>query len=108
MVEYPKREIVKGEIDITTPATIIQGQNVDIDATAERLAPSSVPCQSVCVKALSTNTGIIYVGKDTNVTAINGFELGAGESVSFDFDDVTDVWVIASIANQKACYIGVL
>ena len=38
--------------------------------------------RGVTVKALNSNTGTVYVGNNSNVSATTGFELGAGESVS--------------------------
>lgn len=42
---------------------------------------------SLMIKALSTNTGLVYVGNDGagDVTSANGFELDAGEAVVFEY-----------------------
>jgi hypothetical protein len=48
------------------------------------------------VKALSTNTGLIYVG-DATVTSANGFVLSASESVSMDVENTSLVYVDSSV-----------
>lgn len=45
---------------------------------------------SLAVRADGGNAGNIYVG-DSSVTSSNGFVLGAGESVTLNVTDVTDV-----------------
>lgn len=52
------------------------------------------------VKALSTNTGIVYVG-GPGVTVATGYPLAAGEAVSLDLLDGDEVWAIASAAAQE-------
>ncbi len=66
--------------------------------------------KGVTVKALSTNSGIIWLGI-TGVLATTGFELTAGESFTLPInDDVTDleeltIFIIGSAASQKICYL---
>lgn len=65
-------------------------QTVTTAGTAVRLlSGGSVHGNSVCITALSTNTGIIAVGASTVVAAAGtrrGVALSAGQSVSFDCD----------------------
>lgn len=86
------------------------GQNTDVDASAERLSPTTLSvAYGIRIKAHPENTGIVYVGLSDQVTASTGFALAAGEAESFDrifSDDATDIWVIGSGANQKVCYWG--
>ena len=85
---------------------LIFGQNTDVDAAAEVIVGGDNPIKAIVVKAMSTNTGIIYVGLSTVLTT-TGFELEAGESIMFECDNLSQVYVIASIANQKVCYVGI-
>lgn len=67
--------------------------------------------KGILVKAASTNSGIVYVGK-TGVTAnsaeaTDGFELTAGESVFIEANDPSIIFVIASATSQKVFWIGV-
>jgi len=94
-----------GKVDLN-PLSGIGGHNqTTVGATAVQLPASA--CKSVSIKAMSTNTGIIYVGKDTNVTTGNGYELKKSEPLVLDVDNVDDVWCIASAADQKVCWITV-
>jgi hypothetical protein len=54
----------------------------------------------VTVKASRSNAGYLYVG-GSDVSAIKGFELGAGDSVSVDLDDLSKIWLDASQADQQ-------
>ncbi len=78
-----------------------------VGTTAVQLIAASTACKKgVLVKALSTNTGMVYHGKN-GVTAGDGYELTAGETVVVEVDNVNKVYVIASAADQKVCWIGV-
>ena len=61
---------------------------------------------SVTVKSMDANTASIFVGV-SGVTTSNGFELGAGESISLSVDNTNRLFVIASDINQKICVIGI-
>ena len=86
------------------------GANGDVDTTAEQLVTSSIaPSIGILVNASGTNTGIIYVG-NSDVTAggtdaTDGFELDAGESLMIEGRDADEIYVIASVANQRVSYI---
>jgi len=51
---------------------------------------------SVTIKALSTNTDLVYVG-DSTVASTNGFELAANETVSFSTEDPNQLINLSSI-----------
>lgn len=86
------------------------GANGDVDTTAEQLITTSVaPSIGILIKASSTNTGVIYVG-DSTVTAgttdaTDGFELTAGESLMVEGRDASEIYVIASVNNQRVSYL---
>lgn len=63
-------------------ATMYFSQNTDIDSGADEQIDSSAPtdCLRVTVKALTTNSNVIYVGL-TGVTAATGFPLSAGQQL---------------------------
>lgn len=72
-----------------------------------QLIAISTPCKKgVLVKALSTNTGVVYIGK-TGVATTSGYELTAGEAVTIEIDDVNKVFGIADTTGQKVSWIGV-
>ena len=96
---------VGGTIAVSPLTTIYNGSKTVPTATAETIA-SSQSISSVTVKALSTNTVSVYIGT-TGVTTSTGFELSAGESVSLDVDNLTDVYCISGSASQVVRYIAV-
>ena len=86
------------------------GANSDVDTSAEQLTTENISTSiGILVKASSSNTGIIYVG-GSDVTAgttdaTDGFELDAGESLFLEGRNANEIYVIASIANQRVSYI---
>ena len=94
------------EATLAAQPDFAHGQTI-VSTIETQLAVISIPCKKgVLVKALSTNTDIVYVGK-SGVTADTGYELTAGEAVSFEVDDVNKVFAVASVAGQRVCWIGV-
>jgi len=91
--------------------TIAHGSNLDVDLVAEQMVSISFACKNgACIKAGSSNTGIVYVGL-AGVTAgtepnTDGFPLSAGDSVSIEVMDVNLIYVIASAVNQKVFWIA--
>lgn len=78
-----------------------------IETEATQLIEASTPCvKGVLVKALSTNTDKVYVGK-SGVTTANGYELTLGETVTIEVDDVNKVYAIAASGTQKVAWVGV-
>jgi lipoate-protein ligase B len=77
-------------------------KQVTVGTTAARLEQAGRPKlhRGVWVKALSTNTGIVYVGEDDKVASI-GYELLKGESVHVPVDALEKVWAAADAADQK-------
>lgn len=57
------------------------------------------------IKALSTNTGSVFVG-DLNVTSSNGFELAKSELLVFDnVSDLDDIYIVGT-SGDKVCYMS--
>lgn len=88
------------------------GHNSDVDTTAEQMINTTFQAnRGVVVKAANNNTGIIFVG-NSDVTAdsadaTDGFELGAGESITIEVDNPNKIYVIASAVNQGVYWITV-
>ncbi len=93
-------------VGVLPGSAVGSGQTVVAAAgTRVQLTATSTPILSVTVKALSTNTGIVYVG-GADVSAANGLELiNPGESVSVDVDNLTDVWIDAAVNGEGVSYI---
>lgn len=90
----------------SAPTTIYNGKKSVTTAGTRVTLASSQAIKSVTIKALSTNTGIIYVG-DTSVSSSNGYQLSAGESVSMDIANLNTVNLDSSVSGESVTYIGV-
>lgn len=89
-----------------TPGRVINGKTTVATAgTAVPLGTSTLLINGVTVKSLSGNTGTVFVGNST-VTSANGFELAAGESIFIAVDNVSDIYINASVNAQSVCYVG--
>lgn len=85
----------------------MSGQNTITGAGTEERLATNQPCNVVEVKALATNTGYIYVGNngDDTVSSSTGFELAAGESVTFVVKNLNQVWVDCTVNGEGVCWI---
>jgi len=93
--------------------SFFHGRKSNIGTTAVRLTTTSNRSKrGVLVKAAADNTGTVYVGTSSSVTAdsadsTDGFELSAGDSVVVEIDDPSNVYMIASASGQKVFWVGV-
>lgn len=95
---------VSGEtVSIAVPTAIVHFQQT-IPDSATQLTSGAV--KSAVVKALTANSGMIYMG-DSDVSTANGFELDAGEAASADIDNTNRLYAIASVSGDKICALGV-
>lgn len=90
----------------SVPTTIYNGKKTVTTAGTRVTLASSTTVKSVTIKALSTNTGFIYVG-DTTVASTNGFQLSAGETISMDIANLNTVNLDSSVSGESVTYIGV-
>lgn len=89
------------------PDTIFNGKvTVTTHGTRVKITAGTTPVKSVTIKALSTNTGLIYVGNAT-VASTNGFQLSAGESVSFDISDLTNINIDSAVDGEGVSYLAI-
>lgn len=65
---------------------------------------SSTATTTITIRALSTNTGIIYVG-NSSVSSSNGFQLSPQETISVDLSNLSNVWLDASVSGEGVTYI---
>jgi len=98
-----------GNVDIVSvpvPAAIYYGRKaVAAAGTDEALAASQALLSGVTVKALWANTGYIYVGAE-GVAAATGYQLGAGESIFIEVDNLAAVWLDAAVNGEGVSYIA--
>lgn len=92
--------------EVSSPTTVLNGKTTVTTAGTRVPLAASTTCVSVTIKALATNTGIIYVGSST-VASSNGFELAAGDSVSLDIANLNTVNIDSSVNGQGVSYLGV-
>lgn len=90
------------------PATTIYQNQVTVTTAGTRvqLSGSSVPIRSVCIKALTGNSGKMYIG-DVTVSASNGYELPKDVSACLDINNLNLVYVDASVNGEKVAYLAV-
>lgn len=106
--------IEQGGLNLTSDTTISVNLNpysilgngvktVPTAGTAVQLA-SSNSIKTITIRALSTNTGLIYVGTSL-VSSSNGFELSPQETVSLDIANISTIWIDASVNGNGVSYI---
>lgn len=98
---------VKTVVEVEVASTFTHGQNTDVDSGSEEqiVVGSNPSYHGVIIKALSTNTGTIYVGL-VGVTAATGYPLDAGETVTIPVDNANKVYAIASVDNQGLAWMA--
>jgi hypothetical protein len=93
------------ERDVTT--TWDHGRKSSIGTSAVQMTTADVPAtKGVLVKASAANTGTVYVGDSSGVTAdaadgTDGFPLAPGESLLIPIDNANKVYLIATAASHK-------
>jgi len=96
---------VESTVQPPSPTSVVSGKDtITAAGTHEQMA--NVACKSVTIRALSTNTGIIYLGPD-GVTAATGYQLSAGESVDIAIDNVNRIYIDASVTDEGVTYLAV-
>ena len=91
--------------DVNPPSSIVAGQkSVSVAGTAVALA-SSTAITSVKIKAYYGNIKNIYVGPST-VTAANGYILSTGVEVSFDVDNLADIYINSATNLDSVSYLA--
>lgn len=91
---------------VSIPASIYSGQEtVDSAGTAQAIGSSQAILSGVTVKALSGNTGVVYVG-GSGVDSTNGFELSSGQQVFVEVDNVATVYVDAATNDDGVSWIA--
>jgi len=105
-VEQSDPSELKATVTPTVPSALFNGQQAVASAgTAEALATTQALQRGVLVKALSTNTGLMYVG-DEDVDSTNGFELEAGDMTYIEIDDLAKVYVDAAEDGEGVSYVA--
>src|SRR4051812_48680714 len=89
------------------------GRKSSISTSAVQMTTTDMYCRrGVVVKAADANTGKVFVGFSASITndsadATDGIELGAGQSVVLEIDNVNKIYVIGSAASQKVFWAAI-
>lgn len=78
-------------------------KNCAVPGTAEQCTALAAPSgYAIVIKARSTNTEVVYIGKSQAVAqnAAKRVSLAAGQAVVLLVDDASDVWVDAVVAGE--------
>lgn len=105
MTEASAAAIKTNTDSIVTPTAVYNGKTTVTTAGTRVALASSQTVKSVTVKALSTNTGFIYVG-NSSVANTNGFQLKAGDTVSLDLSNLATVYIDSSVNGEGITYIA--
>jgi len=101
---------ISGEVvDIKVPTEVKTNtiRTITGNSGGEVLHSGSVV--SVTIKALSSNSGDIYVGGATNRPYSGyGFLLEPGEAVNLDVSDFDDVYLFACVSGDKVTFLGIV
>jgi len=96
-------------VDIIVPTDIITNAVTTVGSISGGTILTSADCISVTVKALSTNSGDIYIG---GYTAGNmpysgyGLLLEPGEAINIDIDNIGKIHAFAEVSGDKVTYIA--
>jgi hypothetical protein len=82
-----------GQITVTTAGTAVKGPNV-------------VNASGFYIKALSGNTGKVYVGNvNGDIDSGNSFELAAGDLIIGQVVNLNELWFDAATSADKFCWL---
>lgn len=92
--------------DSIPATTIYYGQTTVSTAGTAVVLASSQSIRSVCIKALTGNTGLMYVG-DSSVIASTGYELPKDLSVCLDVNNLNLIYINSSVNGEKVAYVAI-
>lgn len=99
---------VEKSIAILTGKTIVETAGTAVQLTtgrSNRWGRQAGINNGVSVNALSTNTGVIYVG-DADVSSEIGYQLAASEAITIATPDINDVWIDAQVDGEGVTWLG--
>lgn len=86
----------------TTSAAVSVGQQTSNTSAVQLSAGSNVPTNGIIVEALKANAAPVYIG-GSGVLTTTGFELQAGQAVSFTCN-LNTLYVIGANNTDKVCW----
>ena len=98
-----------GDVDVASVAPVgtIYHNKTTVTTAGTRvvLASSRALTAGVYIKALSTNTGLIYVGTST-VSSTNGIQLSAKEQIWIPISNLNTINIDSSVNGEGVTYLG--
>jgi len=94
------------QVQRSFPSDSLFGSQTHVPNPGTAVALGTEHCDAVVVKALTGNTGLIYVG-DSGVKA-SQFELNAKEAVTLGLGFIGSIWIDAANANEGVCYLRII
>ena len=88
-------KIYSGQITVTTAGTAVQGT-------------STGNYTGFFVRALSGNTGNVYLGNDgaDDITSGNGYELAPGDQIYIEAPNLNELWFDAATSGDKFSWLA--
>jgi len=88
-------------------ATFSGQKTVTAAGTAEQIASSQLANCPVMVKALTTNTGLVYIGQVAgDVASDSGMPLAAGEVLILDnIGNLNELWIDSAVDGEGAAWL---
>ena len=93
-----------GTVNIAPYSIIGNGLTTVPTAGTSVALATSTAVKTVTIRALSSNTGLVYVGS-SSVSSANGFELSPQETVSLDLDNLNKVWLDVQVNGEGVSFI---
>jgi hypothetical protein len=91
-----------GSVVGTATAAVNVGQQTSNTSAVQLSSSSTVPTNGIIVEALAGNAAVVYIG-GSGVTTSTGFQLSAGQSISFTCN-LNTLYVIGSNNTDKVCW----
>lgn len=102
---FPATQPISGTVGITQPTAISSGRTTVTTAGTRVQMASVALVAGATIKALPTNTGLIYVG-NVGVTSANGFILSPRESVFVAADNLNRFYIDAQVNGEGVSYLA--
>ena len=100
------KDTIVGNVNVITvsPTSIVSGKTTVTTAGTRVQLPTNTAV-GIVIKALTSNTGTIYVGSSL-VSASIGFQLLAGDTVSVDISNTNVLWIDSSVSGEGVTWLS--
>ena len=90
---------------VVNPGAAVHGHTAVTTAGTQLVlgTTASIPSGTVHIKALSANTGLIFIGGSA-VSSADGWQLAAGEEIYWPATDLADVYVDSAVNGEGVCF----